>query len=180
MVLYLFLGNNGDNLLRNSLDLRHQALINKLVEVETTNVVEEAEVQATKLETREIKSIQETDPPESEEVLELLELEDGVEVKDLILEQDLEAEDVEVVEPAELEEKVEIEAVEGGQVLDVEGVKAFQVVDEAQVEGGAVFDLPGGRGGGQGGKSGGDDGGGLHFCGWVSGVWVERVDGVIN
>lgn len=105
--------------------------------------------------------------------MERLELEQGVDVKDLGLEDVLEEEHVKVVADVEVLEELQVEGVEPLEVAEVDLVEA-QAVESAGVEdgtsghgvGGGVDDvagLLGDRGGdGGGGEEAGEDGGELH------------------
>ena len=145
------------------LDLGNNRGIDETAKVETADVADEAEVEGIEAEGGEIKAVEDTNLAEGKEGLELLELQDGVEVKDVALEEALEAEDVKVVDGAELGKQVQVEAVDGCQVLDVDRVEAAEVVDAGKVDVAALLDLLGRSSSGQSGKSRDDDADGLHF-----------------
>lgn len=158
-------GDRLTDLLRYCLDLGDQRLVDEGAEVEAANVVDEAEVQATELETREIEAVEDTNLAEGQEGLELLELQDGVEVEDVVLEQTREGVDVEVVDLAELSEELEVEAVDGSQVLDVQGVERAKVVELREVDNATALNLLSRSSNGHGGEGRDEEAGGLHFDG---------------
>ncbi len=83
------------------LNLRNSRLLDELSEVEAADVAEETELESAELQAGEIEAVEQTELLKLEDLLELLELEQGVEVKAVALEQVLEGEHVEVVDRAE-------------------------------------------------------------------------------
>jgi len=160
---------DNEDLRGNGLDLGHHVGDDELLEVDATEVVDEAELELVQAEAAEVEAVEHTGVGEEEEVIELLELEDGLDVKRLLVEQTLELEDVEVVLLAEETEQVEVQGVDVGQVVEVDLVEALEAVEQTEVDVGAL--LRGGRSD-QGGEGRDEDGGGLHFC-WCG--WMTRV-----
>jgi hypothetical protein len=156
---HLFLDN--EDLRSDCLDLGHDLGVDELLEADTAEVVEQAEVELVQAEVGEVEGAEHTRLGEQEEVLELLELEQRLEVELVAAEQAREAIEVQVVELTELGEELEVKAVDVEQVVEV-GLGELQVVELAEVEAVAAL-LSRGRSD-QGGQGRDKDGGGLHFC----------------
>lgn len=143
-----------------SLDLGHQGSIDERAEVEGTDVVDKAELESSKVEAGEVEGVEDTELTELEEHLQLLELEDGVDVKDVGGEERLKSQSVEVVLDGELLEQAQVEGIDDVEVAQVKGVEA-EAVELGSVEDTAL--LSSGGGSGEGGESASDHGGETHF-----------------
>lgn len=76
------------------------------------NVLNNTEVQSAKLDVDQVDAVEETLLLEDDDGAELLQLEEGLDVKDLDVEQVLEAAELEVLGLAQLVEEVEVDGVE--------------------------------------------------------------------
>lgn len=142
------------------LDLGDQRSIDERAEVESTDVVDEAELESSKVEAGEVEGVEDAELTELEEHLQLLELEDGVDVEDVGREQGLEGQSVEVVLDGELLEQAQVEGVDDVEVAQVKGVEA-EAVELGSVENTTL--LSSGGSSGEGGESASDHGGETHF-----------------
>lgn len=151
---------NDDLLGSDGLDLRHQGSIDERAEVESTDVVDEAELESGKVQAAEVEGVEDAELTELEQGLELLELQDGVDVEDVGGEQRLKGQSVEVVLDGELLEQTQVEGVDDVEVAQVQGVEA-EAVELGGVEGTTL--LSSGGGSGEGGEGASDHGGETHF-----------------
>lgn len=157
-----------EDLRGHGLDLGQHVGLDELLEVDASKVVDQAKVEAAKVEATKVKAVEETSTSDREDGVELLELEEGVDVKDLLLEQVLELENVQVVLQAEGTEELEVQSVDVEEVVQVDLVEAVEVVELGEVESGALLNFGAGGGSGdQSGQGGDDHGRELHFAG----VW---------
>lgn len=155
-----------EDLRGNGLDLGHNVGEDELLEVDAGKVVDQAKVEATELETSKVEAVEETRTSDLEDGVELLDLEEGVDVKLLLVEQALELEQVQVVLETEVAEELEVQGVDVEQVVQVDLVETVEVVEEGEVESSALLNFGAGGGSGdQGGQGGDDHGRELHFAG---------------
>jgi len=162
---HLFLEN--EDLGSDCLDLCNNRRADKLLQRNLADVVDQAQVEPSELETREIKLSQDTLPGQLENSLELRQLDQSLDVKLLVREKASElVDDVKVVNLAELTEELEVQAVDVEKIVQVLVLETTEVVDPAEVVVAALLS----RGSsGQGGQGRDEDGGNLHFC------WCGRV-----
>jgi hypothetical protein len=161
-----------EDLRSNGLDLGDNVGLDELVEVEATKVQQTGVEDTAEVEAGEVEAAEDTELSNGEEIIDLLEEEQGLDVE-LVgakVEETAELVEAKVLLEGELLEESELlgTTVETEEVVDVLGSKAAEVAQEAGVKDGAglrLLDVGGGRSN-QGGEGRDDDGGGLHFCGW--------------
>ena len=160
-------------MLRNGGDLGNQRLVNDGAEVKASNTVDETKLELLELQGSKVELVEDTQVGKLEEGLELLELEDGVEVEDVVLEEALESQRVEVVVDGQGVQELKIQGVDDVQVLNVNGVEVAETVQERQVNGSTGVNLLGGGGNGESGESASEDSGELHFDVWKEWIGME-------
>lgn len=147
-------------LLRDLSDLGNQGGIDQGGQVEGADVVNETKLQGLEVQAGQVKGVEDAELAELEQGLELLELQEGVDVKVVALEETLEGKGVEVVLDSQGVEELQVQGVDDVQVVDVQGVELLQVVELRDVQRTALL---GGSGGGDSGEGTGEDGRELHF-----------------
>lgn len=152
------------------LDLTDNVGGDKLLEVDHTDVVKEAEVELLELQRGKIEAAEDTELMDLEEGLERLELEQGCDIERLLLEKTLELENVEVVDVGQVAKEPQLQGVDVEQVVQVDLLEVLETVQgiDIKVERASLKVGDGSRRGSnsQGGKSGDEESDRLHFD-WV-------------
>ena len=165
---YLLLDN--EDLGGNRLDLGDDVGLDELAEVGTAEVQETGlEESVLEVELGEVEATEDTELSNSGQVGELLELEEGVEVQEVVVgvEETIELVEAEVLVQGELLEDVEVveAVVETEDVVDVGRREAVEATAEEVVETTLLNLLLSGGRSDQGGEGRNDNGGGLHLDG---------------
>lgn len=166
-------GASDESLAGNSSDLLSQADVDEAVEAKVADVAEDAPLDLAELELGKVQAVEDAELAEQEEVAELLVLEEGLDVEDVLVEEADKLVDGEVLLLGEREQQAQVDAaVEAAQVVEVVVAEAAEAVEQGQVDnGGASLNLlgSGSRGGSdESGKSRDEDGNRLHFEGGLS------------
>lgn len=140
------------------LDLADNVGRDELLEVEHTDVVEEAELEVLQLERGQVEAAEDAELVDLQKGVQRLQLEQALDVKGVLLEEGLELQDVEVVDAGQVAEELELERVDVEQVVEVDLAELVEPVELAGVELEPAGLEVGGRGSG-GGRGGGDQGG---------------------
>lgn len=159
-----------EDLRSNGLHLGDNVGLDELVEVEAAKVQQTGVEDTAEVEAGEVEAAEDTELSNGEEIIDLLEEEQGlnVELVGANVEETAELIEAEVLLEGELLEESELlrTTIETEEVVDVLGSKAAKVAQGAGVKGAGLrlLDIGGGRSN-QGGEGRDDDGRGLHFCG---------------
>lgn len=158
----LFSKNEGLTASRNSLDLFDNSYVNELAQVHRTEIVNQCQIDAAKVQRRKVEAVEYTSLSNDQKGMKLLKAKDRLEIECASGEQGLELDHIKVVVDAEVLEQSQVELVDSHQIVEV-CLFHDKLVKLVSVDGSALFSS---RHGTSNGSEAGKDAE-LHVAGWV-------------